>query len=895
MDIVNSHMNRGRVLTVAVLSIVLAMAFSTVASSDEMDGTETSGTCGPYLTWTIEEQTTESGKETVLIISGNGKMYDFDEESVPWAKSKDKITIIVLSDEVSTIGSYAFYNMSKVSGEFSINSRISSIGDHALEKCKYQKFTVIDGNADFKSDNGILCDYGLTTIIQVPAGMTGAYTIPATVTKIGPNAFTGCDAITSLNVSSNASDISSTAFEGLVAASIVFGNNFKNPDKENAFGLRFYYKVDVTTTAETLDLAGHQFNYSNFQMIKAKNDPAQYTVKYSNCSSPDPENPVKEIVGMPIVLASEASPEEGKGPWTFAGWLNGETIYKTFIGKEAKEYEMTAQWVVTVTFDSRGGSEVDPITTEINGSITKPSDPTIDKLKFEKWVDADNKDAKWDELTKNVTYYAVWKVEVLFDANGGKVILEDGKTADTLSRLILKDETVGALPNATKDGFKLLGWFTDPKEGEKIKPTDKYTESIRVYAHWETIGDCLISFVCQTKDGIELHKWEKTVQGGDVITTPSENTFTSKSITYYVEGWNGFKEGMIATGNMTFTGIYMKAINIKDPIEGKSVSYIADGDAIYILASTFKQLKDVSNNDPEFTFTITFNNGSMTLDSTFLKPLKPVDIKVAIYKKNIDDVPIEVQKKAGAESEIFTIVFGNEYSLTNQLTISLNYSLEGKVKERLTISSIKEDGTVETLSGYPSNTDITFKTKTLDYFAVKYDITNNLITFMNEDKLFEYYLIEKGKEIPAPVTVPTKDPTAQYKYTFVEWSNYTPGMKSFVYNQSFLAVYKTELRTYTIKFICEAQGKTVEVENKQLAYGEKVTAPLTKSVLIGGTTYEIASWHGLTSETVVNGDMTFRAELKETTSTSWIYIVICAAAVLVIVETLYMYNKRFRD
>lgn len=62
-----------------------------------------SGNCGYSLTWTLDS----SG---LLSIEGNGKMFDYYAEDVPWHSYSSIITSLAIGDNVTRIGNNAFYN-----------------------------------------------------------------------------------------------------------------------------------------------------------------------------------------------------------------------------------------------------------------------------------------------------------------------------------------------------------------------------------------------------------------------------------------------------------------------------------------------------------------------------------------------------------------------------------------------------------------------------------------------------------------------------------------------------------------------------------------------------------------------------------------------------------------
>ena len=85
-----------------------------------------SGECGAEgnnLTWELSGSDTE----LTLTIKGSGKMASYSEESkAPWAASAENIKNIVLSEEMTSIGDYAFSECSNLE-EISIPENITSI------------------------------------------------------------------------------------------------------------------------------------------------------------------------------------------------------------------------------------------------------------------------------------------------------------------------------------------------------------------------------------------------------------------------------------------------------------------------------------------------------------------------------------------------------------------------------------------------------------------------------------------------------------------------------------------------------------------------------------------------------------------------------------------------
>ena len=124
---------------------------------------------------------------------------------------------VTIPSSVTTIESYAFQSCTNLTSVI-IPPGVTSIGDGAFEWCysltevtipasvtslgggegaflgctKLTAITVDPLNTVYRSVNGVLFNYGLTTLLQCPGGKAGSYAIPTGVTSIGFGAFCGC-------------------------------------------------------------------------------------------------------------------------------------------------------------------------------------------------------------------------------------------------------------------------------------------------------------------------------------------------------------------------------------------------------------------------------------------------------------------------------------------------------------------------------------------------------------------------------------------------------------------------------------------------------------------------------------------------------------------------------
>jgi len=154
-----------------------------------------SGTCGENLTWTLENGT--------LTISGTGEMENYQEDNyAPWYSSRSSITSVTISDGVTSIGNYAFYNCSSMTS-VTIPNSVTSIGERAFFRCSSLTSVTIGNSVTSIEDYAFEWCSSLTSV-----------TIPNSVTSIGEGAFLGCSSLTSVTIPNSVTSIGSSAFYG---------------------------------------------------------------------------------------------------------------------------------------------------------------------------------------------------------------------------------------------------------------------------------------------------------------------------------------------------------------------------------------------------------------------------------------------------------------------------------------------------------------------------------------------------------------------------------------------------------------------------------------------------------------------------------------------------------
>lgn len=213
---------------------------------------------------------------------------------------------------------------------------------------------------------------------------------------------------------------------------------------------------------------------------------------------------------------------------------------------------LTAKWTpidYTITFDSKGGSEVEPITQGYETSVTAPADPTRTGYTFGGWEPAVPETMPLNGETC-VAKWTINKYTLTFDLNGGESASIADITADYDSDVTVADPT--------RTGYTFKGW--DPEFTGKIPAADtKYTAKWEVNKYnvtFNTDGGSVIDPIevvfgseitlpeAPTKEGYTFKGWQdvpQTMPAKD-ITLVASWTINQYKVTYMVDENNVYQE-----------------------------------------------------------------------------------------------------------------------------------------------------------------------------------------------------------------------------------------------------------------------------------------------------------------------------------------------------------------
>ncbi len=159
------------------------------AKKTEKDAFVAKGKCGKKVKWSFNK------KKRTLTISGKGAMknYYVDDEgysNTPWDKYSEYINKIVVSKGITTVGAYAFSDLTNVTS-VSLPNSLKVINHNAFYDCANLRKVTIPKKVTLIG-NDAFCYSGLKSIV-----------IPKNVKRIGNGAFHDCNDLSSVSIYSN--------------------------------------------------------------------------------------------------------------------------------------------------------------------------------------------------------------------------------------------------------------------------------------------------------------------------------------------------------------------------------------------------------------------------------------------------------------------------------------------------------------------------------------------------------------------------------------------------------------------------------------------------------------------------------------------------------------------
>lgn len=202
-----------------------------------------------------------------------------------------------------------------------------------------------------------------------------------------------------------------------------------------------------------------------------------------------------------------------KDGYNFTGWYTdkGVLVSKDTVVKITADQTLYAHWdkdKIRITFNANGGTS--EMSQKLVSFDTKYGIlPSAEKTGYEfgGWYLDEALTKKITEettvkITENQEVYAMWtqkKLIVTFNADGGSVEME--------SKKVVSGKVYGVLPEAEKDGFEFVGWYTETGTEITSYSTVNLVDDTVVYARWRLKGDVNADGVMDIEDVIMLQQW----------------------------------------------------------------------------------------------------------------------------------------------------------------------------------------------------------------------------------------------------------------------------------------------------------------------------------------------------------------------------------------------------
>ena len=263
---------------------------------------QTSGTCGPNLTWTFQD--------SVLTISGTGQMTNYhvnygttiSTSDAPWNSFRWEIKSIVIEEGVTYVGNGAAVGCSHLEN-ISIPSTVNSIYPTAFLDCpevryifvsygnpKYEPGSRYDAIIDIENNTLIFgCKYTTIPSYVTKIGAFAFYgcsgltniTIPDSVTSIEGSAFYYCTGLTSVTLPENVSNIGYAAFEYCSGLKQITVNAVVPPAIGSYTFDRVSRSIPVIVPDSSVSLYQTANNWNNFTNIRGQSQVASGTCGYN--------------------------------------------------------------------------------------------------------------------------------------------------------------------------------------------------------------------------------------------------------------------------------------------------------------------------------------------------------------------------------------------------------------------------------------------------------------------------------------------------------------------------------------------------------------------------------------------------------------------------------------
>ena len=311
-----------------------------------------------------------------------------------------KVTIDGVEYTVTGVGRDAFWGSSITS--VNIHALITNI-DRSFNDCpNLTDINVAEDNTAYSSEKGVLFNKDKTTLVCCPAGKTGDYTIPSTVTTIAERGFRKCAGLTSVTIPDGVTSIGEFAFGKCTGlTSIVLPNSLKTLSTTMLAGCSSLESITLGCETETLGEYAFQYCSSLTKITIPETVKKICEAAFHQCTSLDSifiPNSVTtmekwafhECSNLTIYCEASSKPSGWDSSWNSS---NRPVVWNI-------------QWMVTLLANNNDYGTVTGGGSVANGStITITATPAVG-YKFVKWSNGSTNASETITVTSDLTLTA---------------------------------------------------------------------------------------------------------------------------------------------------------------------------------------------------------------------------------------------------------------------------------------------------------------------------------------------------------------------------------------------------------------------------------------------------------------------------------------------------------